>query len=101
MKIRMRRSAGNWTRGQDLVVGTDISKQDADYYIHDLKLADEVDAKGNAVPRPGDADPSQALPNGGPGGSVSASSSSPAAPAQPGTIGSGYVTPRRRARLGS
>lgn len=101
MKIRMRRSVGGWTRGQDLVVGTDISKTDAAYYVEDLKLADEVDAKGNAVPRAGDADPSQALPNGGPGGSVSASSSSPAAQVQPEPIGTGSFRRRRGTPLGS
>lgn len=100
MKIMMRRSIGEWTRGQVLEVGKDINKTDAAMFV-DEGRADEVDAKGKAIPRAGDADPSQALPNGGPGGSESASSSSPAAQAQPTPIGAQPIAPRRRARPAS
>lgn len=101
MKIRLRRSVGKWTRGQELEVPKDISKPDADYYVDHLKLADIVGAKGKAVPRAGDLDPSKALPSGGPGGSESAASSSPAVQAPPAPIGTPPGTRRRRAAPGS
>lgn len=89
MKIKLRRSFALGNRG-DIV---DVHKVDGAHYIG-LKVADEVDAKGNARPAPGSADPSKALPNGGPDGSASASALSPAAQVQEGSTGSG--APRRR-----
>jgi len=96
MKIKLRRSIGAWKRGQELTVPKDVSKMDANRFLG-LKAADEIDARGKAVPRAGDVDPSRALPNGGPGGSVSASSSSRAARVQPTPIGAPQSGRRRRA----
>lgn len=101
MKIRLRRSVGAWTRGRELTVPQDINKVDAAKFVYDLKVADEIEAKGNAVPRPGASSPSKALPSGGPVGSVSASSLSPADRARPAPIGAGPLAPRRRARPAS